>query len=56
MCDEIVALVERILESKAKVSTTDTQKWENEIDLLVYKLYNLSDDEIRVVGIRSEYD
>ncbi|RDU65799.1 type II restriction endonuclease [Helicobacter didelphidarum] len=47
--DEIVALVERILESKAKDSHFNTNMLESEIDTLVYKLYNLSDEEIKII-------
>nr|WP_245945716.1 type II restriction endonuclease [Helicobacter didelphidarum] len=41
--------MERILESKAKDSHFNTNMLESEIDTLVYKLYNLSDEEIRIV-------
>ena len=42
-------LVDRILAAKAKDSSTDTSNWETEIDLLVYKLYDLTAKEIATV-------
>ncbi|STQ87626.1 TaqI-like C-terminal specificity domain-containing protein [Helicobacter pullorum] len=47
LCDEIMALVDRILEVKAKDSTTDTSELESKIDKLVYNLYNLTKEEIQ---------
>ena len=47
--EQITELVRQILESKAKDSTLDTQELESKIDSLVYKLYNLTDDEIKIV-------
>ena len=47
LCDEIIALVDRILEVKAKDSTTDTSELESKIDKLVYNLYNLTKEEIQ---------
>ncbi|WP_299326466.1 DNA methyltransferase [uncultured Helicobacter sp.] len=49
LCDEIIKCVDKILESKAKDSTLDTQELESKIDSLVYKLYNLTDDEIKTI-------
>ena len=49
LCDEITALVEQILESKAKDSKTDTTALESAIDQLVYTLYNLSPEEIQII-------
>lgn len=49
LADEIIQCVEKILESKAKDSTLDTSKLESKIDSLVYKLYNLSDNEIKII-------
>ncbi len=42
-----VALVDRILELKKEGK--DTQSLENEIDAFVYRLYDLTDDEIKIV-------
>lgn len=47
--DRIIALVDEILKLKAQDSTTDTSKLESEIDFLVYQLYNLTDEEIKIV-------
>ena len=47
--NQIIALVDEILKLKAKDSTTDTSKLESQIDCLVYKLYNLTDDEIKMI-------
>ncbi|WP_300742522.1 type II restriction endonuclease [Helicobacter typhlonius] len=49
MCGEIIKCVDKILESKAKDSTLDTSKLESKLDSLVYKLYNLTNDEIRLI-------
>lgn len=49
LCDEIISLVEQILESKAKDPTTDTKELESKIDFLVYKLYNLTESEIKII-------
>ena len=53
LCDEIVALVEQILESKAKDSSSDTGKLESKIDKLVYNLYNLTNEEINMIDIQA---
>lgn len=47
--DKIIALVEKILEQKEKDPTSSTQELEKEIDSLVYTLYNLTDDEIKII-------
>ena len=49
LCDEIIKCVDKILEIKAKDSALDTSKLESKIDSLVYKLYNLTNDEIEIV-------
>lgn len=49
LSDEIISLVEQILDSKAKDPTTDTKELESKIDSLVYKLYNLTKDEIKII-------
>ena len=49
LSDEIISLVGQILDSKAKDPTTDTKELESKIDSLVYKLYHLTDDEIRII-------
>ena len=47
--NEIIALVDKILEAKKADASADTSSLEKEIDLLVYKLYNLSEKEIEIV-------
>lgn len=49
LSDEIISLVEQILDSKAKDPTTDTKELESHIDSLVYKLYHLTKDEIKII-------
>ncbi|OCR05785.1 hypothetical protein BA920_03950 [Helicobacter pullorum] len=49
LSDKIISLVEQILDSKAKDPTTDTKELESKIDFLVYKLYNLTKDEIKII-------
>ena len=49
LSDEIISLVEQILDSKAKDPTTDTKELESKIDNLVYTLYNLNEDEIKII-------
>ncbi|WP_301193588.1 type IIG restriction enzyme/methyltransferase, partial [Helicobacter japonicus] len=47
--NQIIALVDEILKLKAKDSTFDTSKLELQIDKLVYKLYDLTDEEIQII-------
>ncbi|GAA7525430.1 class I SAM-dependent DNA methyltransferase [Helicobacter pylori] len=47
--DKIIALVDKILQSKAKDPKANTQELEKEIDALVYQLYNLTDEEIKII-------
>lgn len=49
IADSIIALVEEILNLKAKDSSTDTSDLESKIDNLVYRLYNLNKEEIKIV-------
>ncbi|WQT57776.1 class I SAM-dependent DNA methyltransferase [Helicobacter pylori] len=49
IADKIIALVDKILKSKAKDPKANTQKLEKEIDALVYQLYNLTDEEIKII-------
>ena len=49
LANEIIKCVDKILEIKAKDSTLDTSKLESKIDSLVYKLYNLTNDEIEII-------
>ena len=45
----IINLVDKILSSKKVNPQANTSIWEKEIDELVYKLYGLSEEEIRIV-------
>ncbi|PUD68860.1 class I SAM-dependent DNA methyltransferase [Helicobacter pylori] len=49
IADKIIALVDKILQAKAKDPKANTQKLEKEIDALVYQLYNLTDEEIKII-------
>ena len=42
-------LVERILSAKQRDAGADVSAWERELDELVYALYRLTDDEIKLV-------
>nr|WP_233706167.1 TaqI-like C-terminal specificity domain-containing protein [Helicobacter bilis] len=53
LCDEIIKCVDKILESKAKDSALDTSKLESKLDSLVYKLYNLTNDEIAIIDSKT---
>ncbi|EMG87673.1 Eco57I restriction endonuclease [Helicobacter pylori GAM114Ai] len=46
---KITALVDKILQSKAKDPKANTQELEKEIDALVYQLYHLTDEEIKTI-------
>ncbi|WP_305871965.1 class I SAM-dependent DNA methyltransferase [Helicobacter pylori] len=47
--DKITALVDKILQAKEKDPKANTQRLEKEIDALVYQLYNLTDEEIKII-------
>ncbi|WQV64413.1 class I SAM-dependent DNA methyltransferase [Helicobacter pylori] len=49
LADKIIALVDKILALKEKDPKANTQKLEKEIDALVYQLYNLTDEEIKII-------
>lgn len=46
---QITEIVDQILVEKRKNPNADTSESEREIDRLVYKLYNLTDEEIGVI-------
>lgn len=46
---KIAALVDRVLVAKRDNPQADTSKLEEQIDRLVYHLYELTDDEIAIV-------
>ncbi|MCQ2711258.1 Eco57I restriction-modification methylase domain-containing protein [Helicobacter pylori] len=47
--DKIIVLVDKILQAKEKDPKANTQKLEKEIDALVYRLYHLTDEEIKII-------
>ncbi|GAA7674940.1 Eco57I restriction-modification methylase domain-containing protein [Helicobacter pylori] len=47
--DKIIALVDKILQAKEKDPKANTQRSEKEIDALVYQLYNLTAEEIKII-------
>jgi adenine-specific DNA-methyltransferase len=49
IADQIVTLVDQILSAKKQNPEADTSKLEKEIDELVYKLYNLNEEEIKII-------
>ncbi|MFP6189453.1 Eco57I restriction-modification methylase domain-containing protein [Helicobacter pylori] len=49
LADKIIVLVDKILKSKEKDPKANTQKLEKEIDALVYQLYHLTDEEIKII-------
>jgi hypothetical protein len=46
---QIESLVDKILAAKKENPQADTGEWEREIDRLVYRLYDLTEEEIQVV-------
>ncbi|MGN8386290.1 DUF7149 domain-containing protein [Helicobacter pylori] len=49
LADKITDCAERILKSKAKDPKANTQELEKEIDALVYQLYHLTHEEIKII-------
>ncbi|RVY69476.1 class I SAM-dependent DNA methyltransferase [Helicobacter pylori] len=49
LADKITALVDKILQAKEKDPKANTQRLEKEIDALVYQLYHLTDEEIKII-------
>ncbi|MBZ7954545.1 Eco57I restriction-modification methylase domain-containing protein [Campylobacter sp. W0018] len=47
--DELVTLVDKILKAKEQDKNADTKIQEDKINTLVYKLYNLTEDEIKII-------
>ncbi|MDO7253664.1 Eco57I restriction-modification methylase domain-containing protein, partial [Helicobacter cappadocius] len=47
--NEIISLVDKILKLKEEDCEADISKLEKEIDTLVYKLYNLTDEDIKII-------
>ncbi|WQX73923.1 class I SAM-dependent DNA methyltransferase [Helicobacter pylori] len=49
LADKIIVLVDKILQTKEKDPKANTQRLEKEIDALVYQLYHLTDEEIKII-------
>ncbi|ELP2593172.1 Eco57I restriction-modification methylase domain-containing protein [Campylobacter jejuni] len=49
IADELINLADEILKAKEQDKNANTQELENKINSLVYKLYNLTDDEIKII-------
>ena len=49
LVDKIINLVDKILALKAENSSADTNKLEKDIDNLIYKLYNLNPNDIKII-------
>jgi len=56
LAGQIVQLVDEILKVKNQNPDADTSELEREIDLLVYKLYNLIEEEIRIIEGENSYE
>ena len=46
---EIVSLVDKILQLKGRDVNSDTREFEEEIDRVVYELYDLTEVEIKII-------
>ncbi|KQI22507.1 restriction endonuclease [Campylobacter coli CVM 41915] len=49
IADELVNSVDEILKAKEQDKNANTQELENKINSLVYKLYNLTEEEIKII-------
>ncbi|ELT5628123.1 Eco57I restriction-modification methylase domain-containing protein [Campylobacter coli] len=49
LADELINLVDEILKAKEQNKNANTQELENKINSLVYKLYNLTEEEIKII-------
>ncbi|WP_144671775.1 type IIG restriction enzyme/methyltransferase [Campylobacter jejuni] len=49
IADELINLVDEILKIKEQDKNANTQELENKINSLVYKLYNLTEEEIKII-------
>ncbi|MGN8444297.1 DUF7149 domain-containing protein [Helicobacter pylori] len=49
LADKITDYADKILKSKEQAPKANTQELEKEIDALVYQLYNLTDEEIKII-------
>lgn len=49
IADELINLADEILKAKEQDKNANTQELENKINFLVYKLYNLTEEEIKII-------
>ncbi|EAH8943189.1 class I SAM-dependent DNA methyltransferase [Campylobacter coli] len=49
LADELINLVDEILKAKEQDKNANTQELENKINSLVYKLYNLTEEDIKII-------
>ncbi|EEO6978180.1 class I SAM-dependent DNA methyltransferase, partial [Campylobacter jejuni] len=49
LANELISLVDEILKAKEQDKNANTQELENKINSLVYKLYNLNEEEIKII-------
>ncbi|EIR1356109.1 class I SAM-dependent DNA methyltransferase [Campylobacter coli] len=49
LANELINLVDEILKAKEQDKNVNTQELENKINSLVYKLYNLTEEEIKII-------
>ncbi|AJC93823.1 hypothetical protein CVOL_0495 [Campylobacter volucris LMG 24379] len=49
LANELVSLVDEILKAKGQNKNANTQEQENKINSIVYKLYNLTEEEIKII-------
>ena len=49
LANELINLVDEILKVKEQDKNANTQELENKINSIVYKLYNLTEDEIKII-------
>jgi hypothetical protein len=47
--DKLVDIIDKIISIKHNNPSADISKWEDEIDRLVYQLYGLTEEEIKIV-------
>ncbi|HFJ1679658.1 TPA: Eco57I restriction-modification methylase domain-containing protein [Campylobacter coli] len=49
LANKLISLVDEILKAKEQDKNANTQELENKINSLVYKLYNLTEEEIKII-------
>ncbi|ECO2083082.1 class I SAM-dependent DNA methyltransferase [Campylobacter coli] len=49
LANKLISLVDEILKAKEQNKNANTQELENKINSIVYKLYNLTEDEIKII-------